>query len=156
MQGLGLFEADGNIAERLPSLLVQILPDHVRQRRGDTHFVGTQTLTIGRTETYPVQVRGDGHIPLMLDVLGGLLLECIGDLGRLHLSTEEPREGVADRALQATFEALDDAHRHLPGRSIRRTRSRFGARWSFDRTLTNDRRLGTRAGGQCSAGWLDR
>jgi len=46
-------------------------------------------------------------------VLGGLLLQGVGDLGGLHSAAEESSEGVTDRALQSPFEALDDAHRHL-------------------------------------------
>src|SRR5664279_4480616 len=40
-------------------------------------------------------------------------LQRVGDLSGLYRSAEQPREGVPDGALQASFEALDDAHRHL-------------------------------------------
>ena len=110
------------------SLLVQILPDHVRRRGGDTRFVGAEHLPVGRAEPHAVGVRGDRVPALPLHVVGRLPLQRVGHLGRLHLAAEQAREGVADRALQLAFEALDDAHRFHLLRSAwlrRRVRTSF-------------------------------
>src|SRR6478735_8963003 len=136
VQGLGLFERHRDVAERLPSLLVEILPDHVRQCRGDTLFGRTQALLIRRTKRYPVVVRCDRDVALLVEVVGGLTLQRVRHLGRLDLAAEEPGEGVADRALELALECLHDAHRHLLSRLVRSTWSVRPVLWACERPIT--------------------
>src|SRR6478609_9675452 len=136
VQGLGLFDRHRDVAERLPSLLVEILPDHVRQCRGDTLFGRTQALLIRRTKRHPVVVRCDRDVALLVEVVGGLTLQRVRHLGRLDLAAEEPGEGVADRALELALECLHDAHRHLLSRLVRSTWSVRPVLWACERPIT--------------------
>ena len=88
VQGIGLLEGDGDIPEGLVALFVQILPDHVRERRADTRFVGTQYLAVGGPEADLEAVRGDRAVALVVNVVGHLALQGVGDLGRLHRAAE--------------------------------------------------------------------
>lgn len=111
VQSVGFLQCDGYVAEGLPTLLVEILPDHGGQRRGDPLFVLANARTIGWAQLHRVPVAGDRSAALVLQVTRRLRLQRIGYLGGMYRSAEQAREGTGDRTLQLPFKTLDDAHR---------------------------------------------
>jgi hypothetical protein len=107
---IGLFERNGHGSERLPTLLVKVVGHDRREGLLDAPHVGAERLVVGRTESDGELVRRDRRVALVLDVTGGLLLKGDGDLVGMYGAAEEPRERVADGALDPPLEALDDAH----------------------------------------------
>jgi hypothetical protein len=114
VQNIGFLHCDGYVAEGLPALFVQILPDHGGQGRRDPFFVPAHSVVVGWSQSHQVPVRRDGTAALVLEMAGGFGLQCIGDLGRVDRSAEEPCEGAGDGTLQFPFETLHDTHRPLP------------------------------------------
>ena len=110
MKHIGLFERNGHGSEGLPTLLVNVVVQHGGKRRLDLADIRSQGPVVRRTEPDGEPIGSDRRVSLMLQVKGGLLLQCVCDLVGLHRSAEQSREGVADRALKPAFESLDDAH----------------------------------------------
>jgi hypothetical protein len=83
VQDIGFLQCDGYVTEGLPTLLVQILPDHGGQRCGDPHFVLTDVLVITLSELHGVAIGRDGQPALVLEMVRRLVLQGVRDLGRM-------------------------------------------------------------------------